>query len=289
MDQLETAAPVPAPAPRLIGIVNITEDSFSDGGRYLAPADALAHARQLRADGAGIIELGPAASHPDATPVAAGEQRRRLLPILQQLTAESSPTQMSGKDEARAKRSDAGPVTICPALTISQRAFVIGSLSNALPCPRAQFVWAVEHPVSVSRVTLDSSSGEFCQARRVSILGRVHECLEDMHAGQYLRQHDALRCDQAGPAIEFGSASHAAREHDHAPFSLDGLPTFDREILESGHRMPDHFEPFSMSREPRQGSCRYCTHVHPCEHGIDDTNLVHLQLPSPGFFWPDRP
>lgn len=91
MDEPETSTPVPASAPRLIGIVNITEDSFSDGGRYLSPADALAHARQLRADGADIIELGPAASHPDATPVAAAEQRRRLLPILQQLTADGIP------------------------------------------------------------------------------------------------------------------------------------------------------------------------------------------------------
>lgn len=91
MDQRETATPVPVPTPRLIGIVNITEDSFSDGGRYLATADALAHARQLRADGADIIELGPAASNPDATPVTGAEQRRRLLPILQRLTADGIP------------------------------------------------------------------------------------------------------------------------------------------------------------------------------------------------------
>jgi len=91
MNQLQTAAPVSAPVPRLIGIVNITEDSFSDGGRYLAPADALAHARQLRAEGADIIELGPAASHPDATPVGAAEQQRRLLPVLDQLVADSIP------------------------------------------------------------------------------------------------------------------------------------------------------------------------------------------------------
>lgn len=52
MRQPGTVAPVAGSAPRLIGIVNITEDSFSDGGRYLAPADAVAHALKLRADGA---------------------------------------------------------------------------------------------------------------------------------------------------------------------------------------------------------------------------------------------
>jgi dihydropteroate synthase len=51
---------------RLVGIVNITEDSFSDGGLYLASEEALAHARRPRSEGADIIELGPAASHPNS-------------------------------------------------------------------------------------------------------------------------------------------------------------------------------------------------------------------------------
>ena len=56
-------------APRIVGVVNITEDSFSDGGRYFHPRAAIAQAQQLHADGADIIELGPASSHPDATKV----------------------------------------------------------------------------------------------------------------------------------------------------------------------------------------------------------------------------
>jgi len=89
-----TAAPgplLPAGNPRIVGIVNITEDSFSDGGRYLDHAVAVAHARRLRADGADIIELGPAASHPDAEPVPAAEERRRLAPVLEQLAADAIP------------------------------------------------------------------------------------------------------------------------------------------------------------------------------------------------------
>lgn len=74
--------------PRIVGIVNITEDSFSDGGRYLDPEDALAHARRLRSQGADIIELGPASSHPDAAPVTVTEERRRLTLVLKALTAE---------------------------------------------------------------------------------------------------------------------------------------------------------------------------------------------------------
>jgi dihydropteroate synthase type 2 len=78
-------------APRLVGIVNITEDSFSDGGRYLAPGDALAHARALRTAGADIIELGAAASHPDSKPVTPAEEQQRLAPVLDALTGDGIP------------------------------------------------------------------------------------------------------------------------------------------------------------------------------------------------------
>jgi dihydropteroate synthase type 2 len=77
--------------PRIVGVVNITDDSFSDGGRYLAPADALAHARRLRREGADIVELGPASSHPDARRVTADEERQRLAPVLEVLAAEGVP------------------------------------------------------------------------------------------------------------------------------------------------------------------------------------------------------
>jgi dihydropteroate synthase type 2 len=86
------AAPLlPAAAPRIVGIVNITADSFSDGGCYLDPAAALAHVRKLLADGADVIELGPAASHPGSAPVAAAEERRRLAPIMARLVDDGIP------------------------------------------------------------------------------------------------------------------------------------------------------------------------------------------------------
>lgn len=53
-------------APALVGILNLTEDSFSDGGRFLTPERAIEHAAELMADGARLVELGPASSHPDA-------------------------------------------------------------------------------------------------------------------------------------------------------------------------------------------------------------------------------
>ena len=73
--------------PTIVGVVNVTPDSFSDGGRYLDPAAACAHARALARAGAGVVELGPAASSPDAAPVAAAEEIRRLEAVLPALVA----------------------------------------------------------------------------------------------------------------------------------------------------------------------------------------------------------
>lgn len=82
------AAPFTTGRTRLIGIVNITEDSFSDGGRYLDPSDAIRHARRLLADGADVIELGAAASHPGSVPVTPEQEQTRLAPVLDQLTGD---------------------------------------------------------------------------------------------------------------------------------------------------------------------------------------------------------
>jgi dihydropteroate synthase type 2 len=75
-------------SPRLFGIVNITEDSFSDGGRYLDPAAAIAHARALARDGAAVIDLGAAASNIAAREVDAAEEIRRLEPVIAALAGD---------------------------------------------------------------------------------------------------------------------------------------------------------------------------------------------------------
>lgn len=83
------------PAPKIFGIVNITRDSFSDGGRFLDPADALAHARELIAAGADVLDLGAASSHPDGERVSADEEIRRLRPVLNGLAESPGETRIS--------------------------------------------------------------------------------------------------------------------------------------------------------------------------------------------------
>lgn len=68
-----------------MGVLNVTPDSFSDGGRYASPAEALSHARQLIEDGADILDIGGESTRPGALPVAIDEERRRVLPVIEQL------------------------------------------------------------------------------------------------------------------------------------------------------------------------------------------------------------
>lgn len=78
-------------ATKILGIVNITEDSFSDGAKYLAADDATAHARKLARGGADVIDLGAASSNPDARPVASDVEIARLAPVVAALKKDGIP------------------------------------------------------------------------------------------------------------------------------------------------------------------------------------------------------
>ena len=74
------------PQPTLImGILNLTPDSFSDGGRHSSPEAALAQAERMLAEGADLIDIGGESTRPGAEPVAPEEEQRRILPVLEEL------------------------------------------------------------------------------------------------------------------------------------------------------------------------------------------------------------
>jgi len=71
--------------PLVMGVVNVTPDSFSDGGRFLAPHAAVAHARRLIEEGADIVDLGGESSRPGAAPVPVEEEVARIIPVVRAL------------------------------------------------------------------------------------------------------------------------------------------------------------------------------------------------------------
>jgi dihydropteroate synthase len=72
----------------VMGILNVTPDSFSDGGRWLDPTAAVAHAHALLAEGADVLDVGAESTRPGSQAVPADEQWRRLAPVLERLHAE---------------------------------------------------------------------------------------------------------------------------------------------------------------------------------------------------------
>ena len=78
-----------------MGVLNVTPDSFSDGGRFLEAAAAIAHARRLIDEGADVLDVGGESTRPGAEPVGAEEELRRVLPVLEWIAARPHPTEVS--------------------------------------------------------------------------------------------------------------------------------------------------------------------------------------------------
>jgi dihydropteroate synthase len=76
----------------VMGVVNVTPDSFSDGGRFLEPAAAVAHGALLASEGAGVLDVGGESTRPGAAPVPADEELRRVLPVIEELAASAAAT-----------------------------------------------------------------------------------------------------------------------------------------------------------------------------------------------------
>src|SRR3954466_10056517 len=76
--------------PLVMGVVNVTPDSFSDGGLYLSADAAIAHGEELAGEGADIIDVGGESTRPGADPVPAAEEMRRVLPVVEGLAARGS-------------------------------------------------------------------------------------------------------------------------------------------------------------------------------------------------------
>jgi dihydropteroate synthase len=80
---------------RLMGIVNVTPDSFSDGGRFAAPGAAIEHGLALVADGAAIVDVGGESTRPGSEPVTAATETARVLPVVEGLAATGTDAQIS--------------------------------------------------------------------------------------------------------------------------------------------------------------------------------------------------
>ncbi len=111
-DHLVLPAFLSRPYPAVMGVLNVTPDSFSDGGQFVAPEQALTQVRRMIAEGADIIDIGAESTRPyGAQPISADEERQRLEPILAEVISLGIPVSIdSMKSSIVAWALDAGAV-----------------------------------------------------------------------------------------------------------------------------------------------------------------------------------
>jgi len=99
--------------PLIMGVVNVTPDSFSDGGHFLRARAAVEHARRLVEEGADLLDVGGESTRPGAAPVALDEERRRVLPVIEALAGAGVPLSVdTQKPELMREAVAAGAVLI---------------------------------------------------------------------------------------------------------------------------------------------------------------------------------
>ncbi len=96
------------PRPSVMGVVNVTPDSFSDGGVHLDPAAAAAAARRMLADGAAIVDVGGESTRPGSEGVSADEELRRIVPVLERLAGDVPVSIDTAKAEVARRALDLG-------------------------------------------------------------------------------------------------------------------------------------------------------------------------------------
>src|SRR5262249_35236593 len=96
--------------PRIMGVVNVTPDSFSDGGRWFGAEAAIAHGLQLAAEGADILDIGGESTRPGAEPVGLEAELQRVIPVIEALARQTRvPISVDARNaEVMRRAADAG-------------------------------------------------------------------------------------------------------------------------------------------------------------------------------------
>ena len=100
------------PRPAVVGVVNVTPDSFSDGGMHLAPGVAVAAARRMVAEGAALVDIGGESTRPGSEGVTAGEELRRVVPVLEEIAGELPVSIDTAKAEVARRALQLGAVFV---------------------------------------------------------------------------------------------------------------------------------------------------------------------------------
>jgi dihydropteroate synthase len=197
--------------PVVMGIVNVTPDSFSDGGEYLDVAAAIDHGLELEADGAAILDVGGESTRPGAEPVSESEELRRVIPVIEGLRARGAEARISIDtskapvaqaaiaagasivNDVTALRGDPAMVDVvaehdveCCLMhmlgkprTMQQNPHYDEVVADVKGFLDARMSFAVAHGVAEERILLDPGIGfGKTDVHNLELLGRLHELTE---------------------------------------------------------------------------------------------------------------
>ncbi len=115
----------------VMGVVNVTPDSFSDGGRFSSPGGAVAHGRWLAASGAGIVDVGGESTRPGAEPVEAAEELARVLPVVSALAADGIRVSIDTRHAEVAEAAVAAGATIVNDVSAAEELMAVAAAAGA--------------------------------------------------------------------------------------------------------------------------------------------------------------
>jgi dihydropteroate synthase len=114
-----------------MGVVNVTPDSFSDGGRFFGVGAAVAHGRRLAAAGAGIVDVGGESTRPGAEPVAAAEELERVLPVVSALASDGIRVSIDTRHVEVAEAAVAAGASIVNDVSASEDLMAVAAAAGA--------------------------------------------------------------------------------------------------------------------------------------------------------------
>lgn len=145
-------------AARIMGVLNATPDSFSDGGRYASVEAAVAESLKMVEEGAAIVDIGGESTRPGATPIDAAEEQRRIMPVIEEL----------------ARRSDC-------LISVDTYRSETARMAVAAGAHIVNDVWGAQRDEAIARVAAETGAG-LCLMHT----GREREKLPDVIADQFL-------------------------------------------------------------------------------------------------------
>ena len=175
-----------------MGILNVTPDSFSEGGRFFHPDDAVKHAVQMVADGADVVDVGGESTRPGSDPVLPDEELNRVLPVIERLVVEIPETPIS---------IDTRKPTVA-ATALEAGATIVNDVSAG--ADPAMFDVVREHDAAIVLMHMKGEPKTMQEAPTYDdVVGEVHEFLrERIEAAEFAGIDPA--CIAIDPGIGFG-------------------------------------------------------------------------------------